>query len=238
MTAPGSGFRLDLHNHTFFSADGLMTPAALLETAKARGIGCIAVTDHNTVRGALEAVALSEADPSLPRVIPGVELATQAGEIVGLYVREDIPRGLPLAEAVDRIRKQGGLVYLPHPYDVFRRGAISRTERGDAARLADVVEVVNGRSLGPLSTRKAGRLARGLGTPEGAGSDAHRTGEVGRACVMVSGCPTRETLVAVVAAGTIEHSLDCTQYTLNWGRQALAPPTRLYRRMTGGLVGR
>ena len=238
MTLSGSDLRLDLHNHTHFSADGLMTPEVLLETAKAKGIGCIAVTDHNTVQGALEALALSRADSTLPRVIPGVELRTQAGEIIGLYVNEEIPRGLPLGEAARRIREQGGLVYLPHPFDVFRRGAITRAERDDAAVLADLVEVVNGRSLSGRSTRKARDLAVRSGKPGGAGSDAHRKSEVGRARVVVSDHPTRDTLVALVAAGTVSHDLGRRQYTFNWARQAMAPVTRLYRRATGSLVGR
>jgi predicted metal-dependent phosphoesterase TrpH len=238
MTASGSSLKLDLHNHTFFSADGLMTPIQLLQAAKARGIDYLAVTDHNTVQGALQALAFSEADLSLPRVIPGVEVRTEAGEIIGLYVLEEIPRGLSLEETAALIRGQGGLVYLPHPYDVFRRGAVSPAERERAAALADMVEVVNGRSLGPRAGRKSGRLADALGRPKGAGSDAHRKGEVGRVHILVGERPTREALVAVVAGGTIVHSLDCRQYTVNWGRQALAPVTRLYRKVTGDLVGR
>jgi predicted metal-dependent phosphoesterase TrpH len=238
MTDTAPGLRLDLHNHTFFSADGLMTPAVLLDTAKRRGIGCIAVTDHNTAQGALAAAALSGSDETLPRVIPGIELATAAGEIIGLYVNEDIPRGLPLAEAVARIREQGGIVYLPHPYDLFRRGAIGRKERGIAAGWADIVEAVNGRSLSAWAARRSEALARTLGKPVGAGSDAHRKGEVGRAVILVRECPTRDTLVALVAEGAVSHGLGPGQYTLNWGRQALAPVTRLYRRITGTLVGR
>ena len=235
MTASGSGFKLDLHNHTHFSADGVMTPAQLLKAAKGRGIDFLAVTDHNTVRGALQALALSEADLSLPRVIPGVEVRTAVGEIIGLYVQEDIPRGLPLEKTAALIREQGGLVYLPHPYDVFRRGAVSPAERERAAGLADMVEVVNGRSLGPRAGRKAGRLAGVLGRPRGAGSDAHRKGEVGRVHILVGERPTRDTLAAAVADGTIVHTLDCRQYTMNWGRQALAPVTRLYRKVNGDL---
>ena len=178
MTMSTSGLRLDLHNHTSFSADGLMSPAQLLGAAQAKGIDCIAVTDHNTVQGALEAVALANADPSLPRVIPGIELATADGEIIGLYIWEDIPSGLPLVEAAMHIRGKGGLIYLPHPFDLFRRGAISRGARSTAAELSDIVEVVNGRSLGPLAGRKAARLAARMGKPGGAGSDAHRQAEV------------------------------------------------------------
>ncbi len=230
--------RLDLHNHTLFSSDALMSPAVLLKAAKARGIDCVAITDHNTVQGALQAAALAAADSSLPRVIPGIELSTADGEIIGLYVHEDIPSGLPLAEAVACIRGQGGLVYLPHPYDFFRRGAISRRERSRAARLSDLVEVVNGRSLGPRAAVKALGLARLEGKPAGAGSDAHREVEVGSAYVLVDGYPSRDTLVALVAAGRVKHRLSPREYALNWGMQGLAPVTRMRRSVVASLARR
>jgi predicted metal-dependent phosphoesterase TrpH len=233
---PLSGLRLDLHNHTSFSSDGLMSPAALLTGAKAKGIHCIAVTDHNTVQGALEALALAEADPSLPRVIPGIELNTADGEIIGLYVWENVPSGLPLLESVARIRGQGGLVYLPHPCDFFRRGAISRGERMRAAELADIIEVVNGRSLGPRAGSKAGGLARRLNKPRGAGSDAHREAEIGLAYVTVDAYPSRDTLVSLVTAGAVGHGLSPWEYLVNWGMQGLAPVTRMRRRVTGDLT--
>ncbi len=120
-----SGLRLDLHNHTSFSSDGLMSPAELLAAAGRNNVDCIAVTDHNTLEGALWALELSQADPSLPRVIPGIEVSTADGDVIGLYVREPIPSGLSVAETMDLIREQDGLVYLPHPYGVARRGTIS-----------------------------------------------------------------------------------------------------------------
>jgi len=233
-----SQMRLDLHNHTSFSGDGVMTPGELLDAARARGIGCIAVTDHNTVRGALQALALSEADRSLPRVIPGIELATQAGEVIGLFIEEDIRSGLSLNEAVGSIRSRGGLVYLPHPYDVFRHGAVSRGARATAAELSDIVEVVNGRSLGPVAAGKAAGLAGQHGKPRGAGSDAHHRMEVGRAYVVVKEQPSRDTLVELVASGSVEHGLRCWDYALNWAMQALAPLTRIWRSMTGSLPER
>jgi predicted metal-dependent phosphoesterase TrpH len=232
------GLRLDLHNHTRFSSDGLMSPATLLETARVKGIGCIAVTDHNTVEGALEAVALSDADLFLPRVIPGIELSTLDGEIVGLYVWDDIRPGLPLVEAVELIRGLGGLVYLPHPYDVLRRGTISRRARSRAAELSDVIEVANGRSLGPRAGDKASRLAGFLGKPGGAGSDAHREAEVGLAWVEVEAYPTRDTLVSLVAAGRVVHDLNLWEYTLNWGAKGLTPVTRMRRRVRDDLPRR
>jgi predicted metal-dependent phosphoesterase TrpH len=230
-----SRLRLDLHNHTSCSADGGLTPGELLRAAKARGMDCIAVTDHNTVRGALSALRLSESDHSLPRVIPGIEVFTRDGEVIGLYVREDIPKGTPLNQAVDRIRALGGLVYLPHPCDVFRRGAVSSSERENAAESSDVVEVANGRALGRRAGAKSGRLAALHGKPRGAGSDAHHKREVGRSYVVVSELPTRETLVKLLAGGTVENRLHFWDYVLNWGGQASAPVTRVWRRITGSL---
>ncbi len=228
---PPSGFRLDLHNHTSFSSDGVLSPAALLSAARARSIDCIAVTDHNSVKGGVEAARLARADAGLPRVIPGMELMTEVGEVIGLYVEEDIPAGLSLVESVARIKAQGGLVYLPHPFDRLRRGAISPRERLHAAELADIVEVVNGRSLGPGVAAKAAALARETAKPAGAGSDAHRAPEVGIAYVVVAALPTPETLVELISAGRLEHGLRRREYVLNWGFQGLSPVTRLRRRL-------
>jgi predicted metal-dependent phosphoesterase TrpH len=236
MSPPG--IRLDLHNHTCFSADGLMSPAGLLAAARAKGISCIAVTDHNSVEGALRAFELGEADLSLPRVIPGIELSTTGGEVVGLYIWERIPSGLPLLEAIERIKGQGGIVYLPHPFDMFRRGAVSGRERTCAAELSDIIEVVNGRSLGPRASAKALKLAKMLGKPEGAGSDAHREADVGIASVLIEAYPSREILVSLVARGRVVHDLSLWAYALNWGTQGLAPATRLRRRVAGDLPRR
>ncbi len=230
-----SHLRLDLHNHTHFSADGRLSPEELLLAAKSRGLHCIAVTDHNTVKGALAALKISESDPSLPRVIPGVEVFTADGEVVGLYVQEEIPKGTSLAEAVGHIRAAGGVVYLPHPYDVCRRGAISRTQREAAAALSDVIEAANGRALGPRAGAKSASLAARHGKPRGAGSDAHAQAEVGRSYVVVDELPTRESLVRLLAAGDVENRLSFRDYVLNWGRQASSPPTRIWRRLAGAL---
>jgi predicted metal-dependent phosphoesterase TrpH len=227
-----SGLRLDLHNHTVFSTDGLLSPRELLRQAAARGLRCLAITDHDTIQGALEAVAIAEREPSLPRVIPGIELSTRAGEIIGLYVGEDIPSGLPADEAVDRIRILGGLVYLPHPFDWPRRGAIDPRERERIGDRSDIIEVVNGRSLGPRCSHKARRLAQRLEKPGGAGSDAHRAAEVGRAYVLVDALPTRDTLVHLLEAGTVMSKLGPKEYAFNWAFQSLSPLTRARRRLT------
>jgi predicted metal-dependent phosphoesterase TrpH len=235
MTA--SGLRLDLHNHTWFSADGVMSPAALLAAAKANGLDWIAVTDHNTTEGALQALELTRADPGLPGVIPGIEVSTSDGDVIGLYVQRPIPSGLPAAETMALIREQGGLVYLPHPFAIVRRGAIARHVRDQAAARADLVEVLNGRSLSAMAARKSRILARAHGKPRGAGSDAHGTVEVGRAYVTVSRAPSREDLVSLVQAGEVAPGLRLHEYLLNWALQPLSVMTR-FRRTRGGALSR
>jgi predicted metal-dependent phosphoesterase TrpH len=227
-----SGLRLDLHNHTAYSADGLMAPATLLGKARRNGVGCIAVTDHNTVQGALEAMALAESDPTLPRVIPGVEVSTADGDVIGLYVTQPIPRGLPALDTVAIIREMGGIVYLPHPFDSVRRGTISSRVREQVAAQADMVEVLNGKSLSPWSVRNSDALARRHGKPRGAGSDAHGRREVGQAYVVIERQPTRDDLVGLVAAGALREGLHWHEYLVNWALQPLAGVTK-FRRHSG-----
>ncbi len=231
------GLRLDLHNHTAYSSDGVMAPLELLEAARDRGVGCIAVTDHNTVDGALEALALAEADSTLPRVIPGVEVAAAEGDVVALYVLESIPKGRPALDTIALIRERGGVVYLPHPCDVVRRGAISSRVREQAAEQSDLVEVLNGRALTAWSVRNSDRLARRHGRPRAAGSDAHGPTEVGRAYVTVERCPTRDDLVELVASGTLREGLHWYEYATNWALQPLAGLTRIRREGRQRLLG-
>ena len=233
-----SGLRLDLHNHTSYSADGLMPVAVLLRTARKNGVGCIAVTDHNTVVGALEALALAEADPTLPRVIPGIVISTGDGDVIALYVTEPIPRGLPALETIRIIREKGGIVYLPHPFDSVRRGTIASQVREQVAEEADVVEVLNGKSLSPWSVRNSEALAVRHGKPRGAGSDAHGRTEVGTAYVVIDRQPTRDDLVLLIAGGVPREGLHWHEYLLNWALQPLAGVTRFRRVSSRRLLGR
>ena len=172
--------RLDLHNHTWYSRDGDLSPRALLEVAARRGIDWVGVTDHDTLRGGLECAALAAADPALPRVIPGQEITTTVGEVIGFYLAESVPPGLSLDETVARIHAQGGVSYLPHPFDRYRRGTISPDSREQAGTLCQVVEVGNGRTVRRSFDRDALALAARTGRLLGAGSDAHFATEVGR----------------------------------------------------------
>lgn len=167
-------WRVDFHTHTWHSLDSWMAPAALVERSRAAGLDRIAVTDHGTIEGALEARAI---DPV--RVIVGQEIRCEgATELIGLYLHERIPMGLPIHEVRARIHDQGGLVYAPHPYAYGRRWHW-HAERAIAA--ADLVEVFNSRAFLPYWNRAAMTAARETGLPGLAGSDAHFPWELGRA---------------------------------------------------------
>ena len=161
----------DLHMHTDHSPDCATPAELLLETAKEQGLGAIAITDHNEISGALDAAA--KADAYGVRVIVAEEVKTASqGEVIGLFLSERIPRGLTLAETVAEIRRQGGLVYVPHPFD--RMHAVPDYEHllaivGDV----DAIEVYNPRVAIGSFNEEAARFAAKYRIPAGAGSDAH-----------------------------------------------------------------
>jgi hypothetical protein len=164
--------KVDLHTHTRHSRDALLRPADLIERARSAGLDRVAVTDHNHMDGAREAYAL---DPDL--IIPGEEIDCLDGpDLIGLFLHEPIPAGLPAVEVAARIRAQGGIVYAPHPFAYLREPA-QRAAR--VLVLADVVEVINGRAFLPVWNRRARRAAQAAGLPMAAGSDGHFPHEIG-----------------------------------------------------------
>ena len=166
--------RADLHAHTRYSPDGLITPETLVERAREVGLDRVAVTDHGVIDGALAARML---DPSL--IIVGEEIRCRCRtELIGLFLTRRIPQGLPLPEVVDRIRDQGGVVYVPHP---FAYVVLSEWHARRSLDVADVVEVCNSRAFLPSWNRRAARVAAQRGLFVGAGSDAHVERELGRA---------------------------------------------------------
>jgi hypothetical protein len=161
----------DLHMHTSWSFDCAIEPAELLDHAEAEGLGAIAVTDHNALGGALEAVELARGRDLV--VIPGEEVKTKGqGEVIGLFLREEIPRDLSFADTLAAIKEQGGLVYLPHPFDRLHTIPDSATLQRHLAEI-DVFEVYNARLLFENYNEEALRFARKYNLTMGAGSDAH-----------------------------------------------------------------
>jgi predicted metal-dependent phosphoesterase TrpH/glycosyltransferase involved in cell wall biosynthesis len=161
----------DLHLHTSWSHDCQIPVEDLLDHAEAEGLGAIAVTDHNVFGGALEAAELARGRDLI--VIPGEEVKTaDQGEVIGLFLSEEIPRAMSFGETVEAIRAQGGLVYVPHPFDRLHAIPEPATLHRHLAEI-DVLEVYNARLLFEAYNDEALRFARKYDLTMGAGSDAH-----------------------------------------------------------------
>jgi predicted metal-dependent phosphoesterase TrpH len=165
--------RVDLHAHTWYSADSLTSPERLVEQARARGLDRIAITDHGTIAGARAARAL---DAEL--VIVGEEIRCKGGvDVIGLFIRDHVPNGLPLTVTARLIKAQGGIVYAPHPYAYI----LNPSKRARSlASVADILEVFNARAFYAPWNRRADALASETGIAKGVGSDAHMPWEIGR----------------------------------------------------------
>jgi predicted metal-dependent phosphoesterase TrpH/glycosyltransferase involved in cell wall biosynthesis len=167
----------DLHLHTSWSHDCSIEVDDLLDHAEAQGLGAIAVTDHNVLGGALEAVERARGRRLV--VIPGEEVKTAGqGEVIGLFLKEEIPRGMSFEDTIAAIRAQGGLVYLPHAFDRMHSIPKPETLHRHLAEI-DVFEVYNARLLFEAYNDEALRFARKYNLTPGAGSDAHVLAGVG-----------------------------------------------------------
>jgi predicted metal-dependent phosphoesterase TrpH len=179
----------DLHMHTDHSHDCSVPVPALLDHAETIGLGAIAITDHNVFSGAQEAVELAR-DRDLV-VIPGEEVKTDSGEVIGLFLDEEIPRGMSMGETIAAIREQGGVVYLPHPFDRLHTIPDATTLHRHLAEI-DVFEVFNARLLFEAMNDEALRFARKYNLTMGAGSDAHVLQGVGTGLVRLRAFETPE----------------------------------------------
>jgi hypothetical protein len=167
---------VDLHMHTDHSPDCATPVEVLLETARDRGLGAIAITDHNEVSGALEGRRIAAEMGDLKVIVAEEVKTAEQGEVIGLFLEEKIPRGMTMAETIAEIRRQGGLVYVPHPFDRFHRCPITSTRLVEEV---DILEVQPARRAHPPQ-RGAERFARKYRIVPGAGSDSHapRAGSV------------------------------------------------------------
>jgi predicted metal-dependent phosphoesterase TrpH len=174
---PAGWVRVDCHLHTVASGDSVLTVEELADRARQAGLDVVCVTDHNVTHAA---VAAAERDLGV-RVIVGEEVRTPDGDVIGLFLTERIPYVLPLAEVIGLIRGQGGLVYVPHPFDEVRSSVGRELPGLCAAGAVDVIEVFNAKIADQALNDKAARLAQRFGLPGGAGSDAHDAPGVGAA---------------------------------------------------------
>jgi predicted metal-dependent phosphoesterase TrpH len=191
-----------------WSGDSTTTPHEVEEAVAASGLDVLCITDHNSLKGALEL-----ADRLPCRVVVGEELRTHAGEIIGLFLTEHVPFGISPREAAERIRAQGGVVYVPHPFDPMRRN-MAEPALLDlvAAGLVDALEVFNAKtSLGHLNERAAA-FAADWGLPGGAGSDAHVPDALGSAYAeMPDFTDAASFLAALRTAHIVGHHFDAAR---------------------------
>ncbi|MFL5868987.1 MAG: PHP-associated domain-containing protein, partial [Thermoleophilaceae bacterium] len=161
---------VDLHMHTDHSPDCATPVDTLLETAERVGLGAIAVTDHNEISGALE--ARDRADGRLKVIVAEEVKTADQGEVIGLFIEEKIPRGMTLQETIAEIRRQGGLVYVPHPFDRMHSVPDYEHLLGVVEEI-DAIEVFNPRVAFTAFNEEAARFAAKYRIAAGAGSDSH-----------------------------------------------------------------
>jgi predicted metal-dependent phosphoesterase TrpH/glycosyltransferase involved in cell wall biosynthesis len=209
----------DLHMHTEYSHDCAVSVGALLDFAEAQGLGAIAVTDHNVFRGAQEAVERARGRDLV--VIPGEEIKTQTGEVIGLFLEREIPRGMSMGETIAAIREQSGVVYLPHPFDRLHTIPDAPTLHRHLAEI-DVFEVYNARLLFEGFNDEALRFARKYNLTMGAGSDAHVLQGVGTGLVRMRGFETPEEFLISLRSAEILRRPKSLVYLqgLKWVAQA------------------
>lgn len=192
---------VDLHNHSSRSQDAINTLADY-ERAHAQGrFHVLAITDHDRIDGALEL-----AERATFPLIVGQEITSADGEVIGLFLDSPVPRDLPIVETAERIRAQGGLVYLAHPFYRLVQRPITASGRQLLVErsLVDVVEGLNGGPFTTRANRRSRELARQHELPLGAGSDAHAPREIGRCLAAIEPAPiTPEALLAGLASARL-----------------------------------
>jgi predicted metal-dependent phosphoesterase TrpH len=191
--------RVEFHCHTIASADSLTRPGDLVETCRRKGIDRVVITDHNTIRGALAAQKL---DPE--RVIVGEEILTTRGEILAVFVREEVPKRLTPHETIHRLKDQGAFISVSHPFDRFREGGWHEEDLLEILPHVDAIEVFNSRCMLPPFNAEARQFAEKHNVAGTVGSDAHAAFELGRSVLLLEPFEGPEGLRRVIRKGIPE----------------------------------
>lgn len=187
--------KVDLHTHSEASPDGGITFEQYVKALDHELLDYIAVTDHNTIDTAKE---LHQALGN--KIIVGEEITTQQGEIIGLFLTKPVRPGLSVLDSVKAIKEQGGLVYIPHPFETVRKG-ISQDSLNAIADQVDIVEVYNGRAFVQNRGPEATTWARVHEKACAASSDAHGSKGLGSAYTVISKEPSAKDLVELILHG-------------------------------------
>ena len=190
--------KADLHLHSEYSLDCSTPLEKIIERCREVGVNCVALCDHGTAEGALK---LREIAPF--KVIVAEEVLTPYGEIMGMFLEETIPSGLSVPETIARIRAQGGLVCIPHPFDTFRQSALKSQVIEEIVDQIDIFEVLNSRGILARDSKKAEAFAAEHGLIRSAGSDAHTLREIGNAYVEMPDFEGKDDFLEALKKGKI-----------------------------------
>lgn len=175
--------KADLHIHTNFSPDGISSPQAIVNAAIEKGIQCICITDHGQIQGAVEALKFSFDKNIL--VIPGIEILSRAGDVLGINVKKIVPNGLSVKETVEEIKKQGGIAVIPHPFGWPAAASFWGSKNIICASNVHGVEAFNASVIFGFSNRRAFSFSQKNNLSFTAGSDAHLADFVGRGYIEI-----------------------------------------------------
>ncbi|MFC2044189.1 PHP-associated domain-containing protein [Chloroflexota bacterium] len=208
-------FKADFHIHTKYSMDCDMPLEAIISRCLETGIDCIAIADHGTIEGALK---MQELAP-FP-VIVAEEILTTHGEIMGLFLKEVIPSGITIKQAISRIKAQGALVCLPHPFDPLRGIKLDNHQLEDLVAQIDIIEVFNARTLLSCYSVKAQAFARKYGILKTAGSDAHTPNEIGNTYIEMPNFNYETDFLQALRKGRIhsQKSNPLVHFTTAWAK--------------------
>jgi len=218
--------RIDMHTHSSYSRDSIISPMELFEAWKRTGIISL-VCDHDTLEGSLRVMrAIHAEDPEVPSVL-AEEVTTREGEIIGLFLSEEIPPGLPATETLDIIHGQGGLSLLPHPFSEYRSHTLEARARNALVEDLDLVEGYNARNILDEEDRLAVVFATGMGIPFTVGSDAHTTLELGRVWMEVPPFESPRELLKGIAGAPytfrrMNRGVHLLTHVVKWGRETFS----------------
>jgi predicted metal-dependent phosphoesterase TrpH len=190
--------KTDLHTHSIISPDGGIRAAEYKKILQNNILDCIAITDHNQLDFALQQNAQFG-----DKIIVGEEITTTEGEMIGLFLKTLVSSGMSARKTAEAIRAQGGLVYIPHPFETIRQG-IQEHILETIVESIDIIEVFNGRGRWRGKAAKALAFAQKHAIAQAASSDAHGYHGLGRTYTYLEKIPTKDTMKALLKKGKLE----------------------------------